>query len=137
MLRYGIAAVLLIAGGFAAYHFLLRPAGKTTAAVKAPVHSTVVLPSITTNLADANQVRLVQVQVTATLVGSGAQAQWTKKLPAIQDVTIATLRTRTAKQLGAPDALTKLAVDLAARYDNILGAGGSVAKLYFTKFVVQ
>ena len=137
ILRFVIAGLIVIGGGFAAYHFLQRPGTAQAAAPKPPVTSSVALAPLTTNLADTGQVRLVQVGLTATLVGDKAQVAWSKHLAAIQDATIAALRARTAAQLNGAAAMGKLAGDLKRAYDKILGSAGKVTDIYFTQFVVQ
>ncbi|HVB10873.1 MAG TPA: flagellar basal body-associated FliL family protein [Bacillota bacterium] len=138
MLRYVVAALVIAGGGFAAFHFLQKPASAAKAAApKPPTVSSVVLPPLTTNLADTDQVRLVQVGLTATLVGDQAQAAWAAHLAAIQDATIGALRTRTSAQLNGKQAMTQLAADLESAYNKILGDAGKVTKIYFTQFVVQ
>jgi flagellar basal body-associated protein FliL len=138
ILRFVIAALVVVGGGYAAFHFLQHPAAAAKAAApKPPTVSTVALAPVTTNLADTDQVRLVQVGLTATLVGDQAQAAWQSHLAAIQDATIAALRARTAAQLNGSGAMGQLAGDLEAAYNKILGTGGKVTKIYFTQFVVQ
>jgi flagellar basal body-associated protein FliL len=137
MLRFLVAGLIVAGGGFAAFHFLQRPTAGRAAPAKPPVVSSVVLAPITTNLADTDQVRLVQVGLTATVVGDGGQAAWDGHLAAIQDATIAALRSRTAAQLNGPQAMAALASDLQASYNKILGASGQVTHIYFTQFVVQ
>jgi flagellar basal body-associated protein FliL len=137
ILRFVIAGLIVAGGAFAALHFLQRPAAAQAAKPKPPVVSSVVLAPLTTNLADTGQVRLVQVGLTATLVGAQAQAAWNSNLAAIQDATIAALRARTAAQLNGSGAMSHLAADLKAAYDKILGGAGQVRQIYFTQFVVQ
>ncbi len=137
MLRFVIAGLIVVGGGFAAFHFLQKPGAARAAAPKPPTVSTVVLAPLTTNLADTGQVRLVQVGLTATLVGDQAQSAWNTHLAAIQDATIGALRARTAAQLNGAQAMGQLAADLEAAYDKILGDAGKVRAIYFTQFVVQ
>jgi flagellar basal body-associated protein FliL len=138
ILRYVVAALVVAGGGFAAYHFLQRPAAAAgPAAAKPPAVSSVVLAPGTTNLADTDQVRLVQVGLTATLVGDKAQAAWATHLPAIQDATLAALRARTAAQVSGAQGMAQLAADLQAAYNRILAGSGEVTRIYFTQFVVQ
>jgi flagellar basal body-associated protein FliL len=131
-----IAGLIVLGGGAAAFFLLPRSTAAHRAPAPVPV-ATVTVPQITTNLADTDQVRLVQVAVTAEVRGEKAQGAWAKDLPAIEDATIAILHGRTASQLAGSDGLRQLAAALVEAYDRVLGGQGQVQRLYFTQFVVQ
>ncbi|MBE3590234.1 MAG: flagellar basal body-associated FliL family protein [Firmicutes bacterium] len=123
------AAVLGAGGGFAYVHF-------ANASPKEVPGVDVSLGEFTTNLADADQRRIIQIQVTVEAAGAEGQKLLQERQAAIQDAVTRTLRSFRADDLAGDAGADRLK---AALLPAINGAAGKpvVRAVFLTRMVIQ
>ena len=102
-----------------------------------PAPVSVDVPTITTNLGDADGTHFAQVSLTVSLADARVAKEFNAKLPAIEDAVIADLRETSSAQLNAAGGMTGLRTAVAASLTHVLGSPNAVQAVYFTQFIVQ
>ncbi|MBX6351220.1 MAG: flagellar basal body-associated FliL family protein [Clostridia bacterium] len=125
-----LALVILAGGGGLAYARFSHPAEK----VVPPV--TVQVGEFTTNLADVEMRRIIQIDLTLSVAGPEGEAAVKDHLAAVQDAVNTTLHGFTAGELGDAAGLEKLRQALAQAVDEAAGAKVVLA-VYLTRIVIQ
>lgn len=123
-------AVLGAAGGFAYSRFDSGSAARAVPSVG------VSIGEFTTNLADADQRRVIQVDITLDVAGPAGEKAVKDHLPAVQDAINRTLRGFTSSDLAGPDGVDRLRAALRAAIDAASKAP-VVRAVYFTRIVTQ
>lgn len=123
------AVVLGAAGGFAYVHF-------ADASPKEVPGVDVALGEFTTNLADVDQRRIIQIQVTVEAAGPEGQKLLQERQAAVQDAVNRTLRSFLADELAGDKGADRLK---AALLPAINGAAGQpvVRAVFLTRMVIQ
>jgi flagellar FliL protein len=129
----GVLLAVAVASGAAVWYLVPRKAQ----AAKPPAPVPVEVATVTTNLADPGERRYVQVQLTVELADQAAARTFTERMSAVRDALIGILRSRTSEQLTGEAGMARLARDLGAAFDRVVGRNGAVVRVYFTHLVVQ
>ncbi len=140
LLAFGIAGLLLLGGGGAAWHFL-KPAapGEAHAAVKPPPAPPVFveLEAFTVNLAGD---RILQAGVTLQVKDAKDSEQIKLYMPQVKSRMLLLLSSKAIDELQSPNGKQALAIDIAASLKQAYAPDlppPAISGVYLTSFVIQ
>lgn len=127
-----VAAVVVLAavGGFAYTRM-----GEARSAREVPSIS-IAIGEFTTNLADADQRRVIQIDIALDVAGPDGEAAVKDHMPAVQDAVNRAVRAFTAAELQGPEGMDRLRAALQRAIDGAAGVK-VVRAVYFTRIVIQ
>jgi flagellar FliL protein len=139
--------LLLIIGGLVAY-FLLTGNSKSAPQQPAQVEKKAAVSSMTkmgpiypldqfiVNLVSANADRYLKCKIDLELSNAKLQKEINKKLPAIRDMIIQILSSKTVEEIQTAKGKEKLKQEIKTKLNSILTTG-EITHVYFTEFVIQ
>lgn len=128
---------LLFLGASAGVAFLV--VSKTTAAparAPAPTVKSFYLGEFTTNLANAEGRRFIQVKITVEVDSDQTVKLLTEKSYAIRDLVLRILRSKAYEDVAGDKGMVSLGQEIQSRMGTLLKEG-KILNLYFVEFVVQ
>jgi flagellar FliL protein len=147
-----VALLVLGAGGFAAWKFLLHPApaeeshgnatgsaageNQTAPAASAAPSQLVTLEPFVVNLSDPMGRRYLKVTMDVEVTDSAAATELGAAMPKVKDTLLLLLSSKTFAEISSLDKKIELKNEIVDRLNLIIGKS-KVRNVYFTEFVVQ
>jgi flagellar FliL protein len=146
-----VAVLVLGAGGFAAWKFLLHPApaegtlgnetaqggeNQTDPAASAAQSQLVTLEPFVVNLSDPMGRRYLKVTMDVEVADGAAATELGAALPKVKDTLLLLLSSKTFAEISSLDKKIELKNEIVDRLNLIIGKS-KVRNVYFTEFVVQ